>query len=885
MKRIICSILLGFCATVLSLAQTGSLEGKVTDQTSSEPLIAAAIVVKGTTNGTITDLDGNYTISGLEPGTYVFKASFIGYSPVEQEIEILADETTQYDFALAQDLIGLDEVVITGVVNPRSALESSVAMTTMNPKSVKALSATTTAEIFKAIPGIHSESSGGEGNANISVRGVPISTGGAKFLQLYEDGLPVLQFGDIMFGNADIFVRADNTVGRIEAIRGGSASTFASNSPAGIINFISKTGVQKGGSIGTTFGVDYKDFRTDFNFGAPIGDGLTFNIGGFYRQGVGPREVDYDGNIGGQIKANITKNFDNGYARIYFKHLNDRSISYMPMPVTATGTGLDPQYESIEGFDMRTAALQSSEFFRMSGIDENGNPRTTNISDGMHPVSNAIGAEFSFDLGDGWQLKEKGRLALTNGSFRTLFPMGPIGSADDIAQSVMGDAYAPGYTFSYANGANAGQALNASQLSGLNGNGLLMQVASFDVDINSLNNFTNDLYISKRFNNINLTLGYYKAYQQIAMYWDWQGYITDVSTMPRLMNIASADGSYYTESGVTNYGVWGLGRKYDMKYNIDAPYANFDIEVNKQLNVDASVRYDFGHASGYYLNGKTASVDVNSDGVLSPAESNATIVDNTKPNAVDYTYGYLSFSAGANYKIDDGNAFYARVSQGGRANADRLLYSPFLNDEGETIDGTEADMILQIEGGYKYKSPKLSYTITPYFTNVTEQNADPTEQKIYLIGFQSYGAELEASAKVGNLMINAGAIFTKAKITSSLDEANVGNTPRRVPDLMYHITPTYTLGKAVIGLNLIGTTKVFVSNSNEIVLPGYAYLNGFLSYGIAKNLNVNLNVNNITNVLGFTEAESHSFVDNSTNYMRARPITGRSTTMSISYNF
>jgi hypothetical protein len=54
------------------------------------------------------------------------------------------------------------------------------------------------------------------------VRGLPVAAGGAKFLQLQEDGLPVLEFGDIAFGNADIFLRADRSLDRIEALsRGG----------------------------------------------------------------------------------------------------------------------------------------------------------------------------------------------------------------------------------------------------------------------------------------------------------------------------------------------------------------------------------------------------------------------------------------------------------------------------------------------------------------------------------------------------------------------------------------------------------------------------------------------------------------------------------------
>ena len=99
------------------------------------------------------------------------------------EIEI-TDGTVTQDFQLYQDLIGLDEVMVTGVVNQKSALESSVAMTTIKPKFMDEFGATTTAEMFKAIPGIRSESSGGEGNANIAVRGVPVASGGSKFLQL-----------------------------------------------------------------------------------------------------------------------------------------------------------------------------------------------------------------------------------------------------------------------------------------------------------------------------------------------------------------------------------------------------------------------------------------------------------------------------------------------------------------------------------------------------------------------------------------------------------------------------------------------------------------------------------------------------------------------------
>ncbi len=880
-------LLLGFAMlfSFAVIAQKGSISGTVIDKKNNESLIGASVLIKNTTNGTTTNLDGKFEISNIEAGKVIIVTSLVGYNTIETEVQVASSKTTTITIDLFESLIQLDELVITGVVNPKSALESSVSITSLKPKSLEKLGATNTAEVFKSIPGIHSESTGGEGNANISVRGVPISTGGAKFLQLHEDGLPVLQFGDIIFGNADMFVRADQTLARIEAIRGGSASTFASNSPAGIINFISKTGATQGGTVGISKGIDYDDFRADFNFGAPIGNGWSFNVGGFYRQGEGPRKIGYDGNMGGQIKANITKEFDKGYARLYFKHLDDRAVSYMPMPVLADGTSANPNFQSINGFDLRTASLQSSDFFNMMGIDASGNPRTTNISDGMHPVSDAIGSEFQFDMGDGWKMTNKNRLAITSGAFRTMFPKGLIGSADAVAQDILGASYAPGYKFSYANGANSGIVLSDNELANLNGNGLLMEMASFDVDINSFNNFTNDLYVSKRFNDMNVTLGYYNAYQQIATYWNWQGYITDVSAQPRLLNITSADGSYYTEGGVTDYGQWGLGRKYDMKYKINAPYANFGYTLNENINIDGSLRYDFGKADGYYLTSKVAGVDVNQDGNISPVEAKSNIVDNERPHAVSYDYGYLSYSLGANYKIDNGKAIYGRISRGGRANADRLLYSQFITSEGKTMEGLEADMITQVEAGFKYNSPTLAFTVTPFYSNVQEQNADITEQKIYLIGFRSLGAEIESSVRLGNFVATAGAVFTDAKITSSLDANEVGKTPRRVPTLMYNFNPTYRLGKADFGLSFIGTTKVYAQNDNEIVLPGYVYVNAYASYDITKGLVLSANVNNLFNTLGFTEAEGYSFQDNATNYMRARPITGRLSKISLTYNF
>ncbi|MCF0190261.1 MAG: carboxypeptidase-like regulatory domain-containing protein, partial [Marinilabiliaceae bacterium] len=69
---------------VSALAQNQTIKGVVKDATTNDPLPGVNVVVKGTTTGTITDFDGNYTISAPSNGTLTF--SFIGYELTEEAV-------------------------------------------------------------------------------------------------------------------------------------------------------------------------------------------------------------------------------------------------------------------------------------------------------------------------------------------------------------------------------------------------------------------------------------------------------------------------------------------------------------------------------------------------------------------------------------------------------------------------------------------------------------------------------------------------------------------------------------------------------------------------------------------------------------------------------
>ncbi|MFM9852008.1 MAG: TonB-dependent receptor plug domain-containing protein, partial [Sphingomonadaceae bacterium] len=350
-----------------------------------------------------------------------FRAS-VATSVVAAILAIASPALAQAPAADSADAEQADEIIVTGVAKGQNRLDSSISVSSLTAEAIQVASPRSAAELFRSIPGIRSESSGGEGNANIQVRGIPISTGGAKFLQLHEDGLPILEFGDIAFGNADIFLRADTNIARVEAIRGGSASTFASNSPGGIINLISKTGEQEGGSVQLTGGLDYGEYRLDADYGGKLSDSLSFHVGGFYRVGEGPRRAGYDGNKGGQIKGNITKTFDGGFFRLNFKYLDDRAIAYLPSPVRVTGTNANPSYQALPGLSPNNDTIHSVFFTRAVTLDGQNNREVDDIRDGQRPLEKAIGFEAQFDVADGWTVNNKFRYASIGGRFISPFP-------------------------------------------------------------------------------------------------------------------------------------------------------------------------------------------------------------------------------------------------------------------------------------------------------------------------------------------------------------------------------------------------------------------------------------------------------------------------------
>jgi hypothetical protein len=93
-----------------SMTMSAQITGTVLDASTAEPIIGANIIEKGTVNGTITDFDGNFSLSNVKPGQYL-QISYIGYKTYELRV---AATTTSYNVTLQEDAEQLDEVVVVG---------------------------------------------------------------------------------------------------------------------------------------------------------------------------------------------------------------------------------------------------------------------------------------------------------------------------------------------------------------------------------------------------------------------------------------------------------------------------------------------------------------------------------------------------------------------------------------------------------------------------------------------------------------------------------------------------------------------------------------------------------------------------------------------------
>ncbi|WDA40186.1 TonB-dependent receptor domain-containing protein [Erythrobacter sp. BLCC-B19] len=821
-------------------------------------------------------------------------AAVPAYAETGSDAETSSDAAATADSAPAP--APTPKAFTTGVAKGRDLLDTAISASTLDEHDLASLSVSSIAGIMQNIPGIRSETSDIDGFSAITIRGLPLAAEGSKFLQLQEDGLPVLEFGDIQFAGIDQFLRADLTLSQVQAIRGGSASTFASNSPGGLINFISRTGETAGGLMQVSSGLGHDLKRIDFAYGSPLGDGWRFHVGGFYRTGEGPREIGYTGFKGGQFKANVTKDFDGGYIRFYAKYLDDQQPIYGTAPVTITGTDADPQIGFLPGFDIRENGYASPLTASYAEVDRNNNPTLIDGRDGLAAQVKSFGIEAQFDIA-GWSVTNRFRFSDVSGEYNDNTPF--VTAPAPFFAGFGG----PGASLSYAAGPQAGSAITDARLLALS--------ARIYADLESLDNVTNDLRATRVWDagdgKLTTTAGLYSARQDIAMFWNFTSTLQDIQGggQSAPVNLTAGNGLRLTDGGTLAYG-FAVGlpfgiyhNRYDVDYDIVAPYGSVNYQIGK-LAIGASLRWDKGQVNGQVFSANfgggrvgVAPIDVNRDGQVSVAESRVAILPLTQPAPVDYDYDYLSYSAGVNYRFADSLSAFARYSRGGRASAENAIGTETLNPlTGRPTDpAVQVSVVKQAEAGVKFRKDGLSAFLTGFWASTDERNfqitANASGQAFVVPVNRTYsakGLEFEGEWRKGPFAITVGATFTDASIDKDANNpAFDGNTPRHIPDFAFFARPEVALDKVTFGAVINGTTKSFAQDTNQLVQPGYVLVSPYVQYRPADGLTVALNAFNVFDELAVVQIGAPTIP--ASGIANVQVMNGRTVTASLRYAF
>lgn len=806
------------------------------------------------------------------------------------------------------DSVGLDRVVVTGTAQKKSKMRSSVSVTDVDSDAIKDFGAHTEAEVLLLIPGIRTEATAGPGgNANISVRGLPISSGGSKYVQLQEDGLPTVQFGDMNFGNNDYWIRFDNNVDSIQTLRGGSSSTFASQAPGAVINYLSKTGKQKGGSVGLTRGLNYNETRVDADYGDKIAPDLYYHVGGYYREGEGSRHSTANSLLGYQLKGNITKEFNGskGYIRASFKVLDEHAPTTPQTFLTASKNGNSiGGFGKLAGYDGTRDSQYSIYNSTVPGIDPLTHQLTnTSLVNGITVKSKSVGFEFHNEMASGYTVDNKFRISQNSGAFQAQF-----WDTQTLANLLTG--FGAGSTAKYYNGPQAGTTVTAANL----GTGLVSKGAAINVTLPDMGNLVNDLSINKQFKldigTLDVKGGLFHSRQNVVQRWAISERVMQAGNNGALIDVYDASGAALTTAGLTGYNnQWGgcCARDIDANFTTNAPYLSLNL-TSGNLDVEAGVRHEWFSSNATYVAGTSRAFDVDGNGSITGAEKNVYLIDPSAARGLsNYTTQYTNYSLGANYRFTSDLSGFLRYSEGNRAIADRLLFSPNIDAKTGllTSGGAQAAVapVKQTEAGVKFRgvTSALNYSLaaTVFHSTTTEFDYDQTRQddptkanyagpKMNVMGYKADGVELESAGAMGNFGLAMSVVYSNETITkdavgSATGNSSVGKTSGGVPKWRYNISPRYAFGDTVVGATIRGQGKVYADGGNTTTIDGHYIVNAFVNHDFGNGLTGSLNISNLFD--NVYPASGAGFVAGSNSVVGAGVETGRTISASVRYNF
>jgi iron complex outermembrane recepter protein len=736
---------------LFSFAQNATLKGSIKDAESKEALIGASIVVKGTTKGVISDFDGSYSLE-LKKGEYTIVFSYVGYTPIEENLVVNGDGDMQHDIFLSSS-IALKELIVSGAL----ATERKTPVAFSNISTVKMkeeLASQDIPMILNSTPGAYAtQQGGGDGDARITIRGFS-----QRNVAVMLDGIPVndMENGQVFWSN---WFGLGLVTRDMQVQRGLGSSKISIPSVGGTINILTR-GIK-----------DKSEYEAKQEVGA----------GGFYQSTLGFNTGRLKGNWGATGAFSYKKNdgfVDMNYSKALFYFLKIEK-EFGKHLISLSGFG-GPQEHGQRAF-ATPIALTDSKLARELGVSEidikkvkeaKGIDRGLLYSDAwgiLNGERKSIRINYyhkpQFSLRHSWEISKK--TFLSNVAYLSV----GNGGGTNIVNTIPFDSTTGQIKIQQAYEGNQGEFVDKANVirASVNNHFWYGLLSTFNHEISKNLNFAGGLdlrsYKGEHYRTVYDMLGG-KRFK------DTRNARANNSTT--LLNVG--DKFFYNYDGFVRWsGAFGT-LEYSKK-NLST-FLNISGAISQYKYHDkmfAKVIFDTSYVSYAVKESDVPKRNVIRNGVLYTTENvskasldyaakNNLIVDST--SAQDQILGWLNipsftFKTGASYNLDKHHNVFMNVGYLSRATRyNNVFYSVFSNakDLGKikTASNYENELIKSIEFGYKFKSSIFSGNLNAYYTdwkNKPVENApliqdpfDPNEQipvQINGISARHKGIELD----------------------------------------------------------------------------------------------------------------------------------------------
>lgn len=870
--------LLESAATLLAQApaQTGTIVGRILDERGA-PVANAQVYLQRPAIATESRPNGAYVLTAVPAGEVKVLARMLGFQPDSTTVALRAGDRLTLGFTLRRDPLRLQTLIVTGTPVPRQNLAASVAVTTLTPHEIDQASPRSTTEVLRYVPGFtRVESSGGEVNENISIRGVL----SGDYVMFMEDGMPVFPTMQAFWMNADNLFRLDQNIERLEVVRGGASALFGSNTPGAIVNFINKTGGEQfAGTTRVTAGTQGLA-RYDLAVGGPLGDDWRFSAGGFYRYDHGVRDPGFPGIRGGQLKANLTRRFDKGYVRASVKYIDDRNQFILPLPFANPA---DPSY--VPGLG-NYASMNTNE-----GVDlEVPTPAgdiTFPLDNGLRTAGAWFTVDASVEVAHGWQVQNTAQAMHNDQQWNAIVPQNAF-TADEWATAPFeaGGLQMPAGTtvqLTYTNHFDAaGQPLPFDTPNGLVAPGGLWHI---DKPVSAIQD---QLQLRRTFGPHALALGVYVANYTEGNRWYFSDILTDVRDIPRVLDaVVTPPGGapvQLTKNGFRHYllaYVNGSGQT-----SIVSGVAGGEIQLTRRLRADLGARLEYND----YLQSAENTSQVDLDGDPATDFDNEALGNNSFRH---FTHDLTDWagSLGLNFTVRRNLALYAAGARGYKMPALDASVNAVAQEQ---VDLFQAEEVQSLEAGVKAQVANVAFTVDGFYTGLKHLVGQGVEVDSLTGNIRwvierepetrSYGAELELVASpVPGLQVSGNATLLQAEFSTGPD---IGSRALGVPKTIGNMAAFYTASGVELKADYHWVASRVVDLELGTLLPGYSYCNFGLGYTVpGGGTRIELDLLNSFQAKGLEEGNPTAQSVPGSGLFLARPILPRRVTLSVTYAF